>query len=191
LPSVAAAVAPMLDLSSDWQVKFGEAGATMRLAQLRSWTEDERTRFFSGVATYEKTFVVPAAVARGGARRLLDFGEGTPLPPEPPSAISHGWSAQLASPVREAAVVLLNGKRVGVVWSPPYRIDVTDALQPGTNRLEIQVANLALNHLAGRALPDYKTLHLRFGERFTPQDMERVKAQPAGLLGPIRLLAAP
>lgn len=190
-PAVAAASVPALDLSADWQVTFREPAVNVRMPQLRSWTEDERTRFFSGVATYEKTFVAPPATLRNGAQVVLDFGEGTPLPPEPPSAISHGWSAQLAPPVREAAVVSLNGRRVGSIWAPPYRLDVTGALQPGENRLEIRVANLALNHLAGRGLPDYKTLHLRYGERFTPQDMERVKAQPAGLLGPIRLLAAP
>jgi hypothetical protein len=43
----------------------------------------------------------------------------------------------------------------------------------------------------GRALPDYKLLNLRYGERFVPQDMDRVRPQTSGLLGPIRLTVSP
>ena len=45
--------------------------------------------------------------------------------------------------------------------------------------------------MAGRALPDYKLLNLRYGTRFEPQDMDKVQPVPAGLFGPIRLVAAP
>jgi hypothetical protein len=45
--------------------------------------------------------------------------------------------------------------------------------------------------MAGHALPDYKLLNLRYGTRFDPQDMDQVQPVPAGLLGPIRLVAAP
>lgn len=43
--------------------------------------------------------------------------------------------------------------------------------------------------MAGHALPDYRLLNLRYGVRFEPQDMDKVRAEPAGLLGPIRLVA--
>jgi hypothetical protein len=62
-------------------------------------------------------------------------------------------------------------------------------LRPGENRIKIVVANLALNYMAGRRLPDYRLLNLRYGERFQAQDMDKVQAAPAGLLGPIRLIA--
>jgi hypothetical protein len=42
--------------------------------------------------------------------------------------------------------------------------------------------------MAARALPDYRLLNLRYGVRFEPQDMDKVQAVPAGLLGPIRLI---
>ena len=58
-------------------------------------------------------------------------------------------------------------------------------------RIRIEVANLAINHMAGHALPDYKLLNLRYGTRFEPQDMDKVQPVPAGLFGPIRLVAAP
>jgi hypothetical protein len=51
------------------------------------------------------------------------------------------------------------------------------------------VANLALNHMAGRALPNYRLLNLRYGVRFQDQDMDKVQPIPAGLFGPIRLMA--
>ena len=54
--------------------------------------------------------------------------------------------------------------------------------------MKIEVANLALNYVAGRALPDYHLLNLRYGMRFEAQDMDKVQAIPAGLFGPIRLI---
>jgi len=95
--------------------------------------------------------------------------------------------AWLEGPVREAAVVYVNDRRAGSVWCPPYSLDVTGFLQPGQNRLRIVVANLAVNHMAGRRLPDYRLLNLRYGVRFEAQDLDKVQAVPAGLLGPIRL----
>jgi hypothetical protein len=42
--------------------------------------------------------------------------------------------------------------------------------------------------LASR-LPDYRLLNLRYSMRFEPQDMDKVRPVPAGLTGPIRLVA--
>jgi hypothetical protein len=75
------------------------------------------------------------------------------------------------------------------VWCPPYELDISAALQPGSNRIEIRVGNLAINSLAGRAPADYRLLNLRYGERFVPQDMENLQPLPAGVLGPIVLQA--
>jgi lysophospholipase L1-like esterase len=43
--------------------------------------------------------------------------------------------------------------------------------------------------MAGRALPDYRLLNLRYGTRFEPQDMDKIQPIPSGLLGPVRLIA--
>jgi hypothetical protein len=67
---------------------------------------------------------------------------------------------------------------------------VTPLLRPGPNLIRIDVANLAINYMAGHAAPDYKLLNLRYGTRFEPQDMDKVQPVPAGLFGPIRLVAA-
>jgi hypothetical protein len=91
------------------------------------------------------------------------------------------------SPVREAATVQINGQPAGDVWCPPFRLDVTALARPGSNALVVRVGNTQMNHMAGRPLPDYKLLNLRYGERFQPQTMDQVRALPSGLLGPVRV----
>ena len=118
----------------------------------------------------------------------LDFGAGQAIPEQPRR---NGMRAWFEGPVREAAVVYINDQRAGSVWCPPYSVNVTKLLQRGENRLRIVVANTAINHMAGRRLPDYKLLHLRYGERFQPQDLENLQPLPSGLLGTVRLVGAP
>jgi hypothetical protein len=77
--------------------------------------------------------------------------------------------------VGEVAQVRVNGVHCGLVWAPPYRLDVTAALHPGTNRLEVTVANTAANALA----VDEHILRLaadseaRYGRRFRMQELDR------------------
>ena len=75
-------------------------------------------------------------------------------------------STYLDAPIKEAAVVYINDQRAGSVWCPPYSLDVTPFLKAGENNIKIVVGNTALNYMAGRKLPDYKLLNLRYGERF-------------------------
>jgi len=93
--------------------------------------------------------------------------------------------------VREAAEVYVNGQRVGVVWHPPYSIDLTSSLKPGKNELMIVVGNTAINSLAGQALPDYRLLNARYGERFVPQGMENLQSLPSGLVRKLQLQISP
>jgi len=157
------------------------------MERLHSWTDDEATRFYSGQATYEKAFLIPDSVIRPGRKLWLDFGEGTPIPPR----LEHrnGMRVWLDSPVREAAVVEVNGRPAGSVWHPPYAVEVTGLVHPGENALHIVVGNVATNQMAGRALPDYRLLKSRYGQRFVAQDMENLQPLPSGLLGTIRLVA--
>ena len=184
-PAPVAATTEIADLGRDWTLRFPGRAQAQRLAALRSWTDDEATRYFSGVATYEKDVDLTAAQLRS-SRLVLDFGPGTPLESAP--KVPAGMRAMVDSPVREAAQVHVNGRYVGAVWHPPYAVDVTGYLQPGRNRIEVRVANLALNALAGHALPDYRLLSARYGQRFVPQDTALIAPQPAGLLGPVKLL---
>ena len=174
-----------IDLSSNWSVSFGSSPTPQTWTTLRSWTEDEATRYYSGVATYQKEISVPADPTRGDFIVRLDFGAGTPLTVQP---VRSGMQTWLDGPIREVAVVYVNDKRVGSVWCPPYSLDVTKALRQGTNKLRIEVGNTALNYMAGHSLPDYRLLNLRYGERFQAQDMDKIQVLPSGILGPIRLV---
>ncbi|BBB66917.1 hypothetical protein UNDYM_2664 [Undibacterium sp. YM2] len=177
----------VVDLSRDWKVQFSEKPQAVNMSSLRSWTEDEATRYFSGIASYTKDLEL-SAVQLNDSKLTLDFGPGTPLEVTP--KVPSGMRAMLDSPVREAAVVFVNGQRAGSVWKPPYQLDISKLLRAGNNRLEIQVANLGLNALAGHALPDYRLLSARYGQRFIPQDTHLIQAQPAGILGPVKLIGA-
>jgi hypothetical protein len=180
----ASIIPPAIDLSTGWKVSFGE-GPPVMMERLRSWTEDEGTRYFSGAANYEKQFAVPGNMFQPDLRVRLDFGESRAIPAQ---RLKNGMQAWLDAPVREAAVVYVNGQRAGSVWCPPYSLDVTGLLRTGENRIRVEVANLAVNYMAGRRLPDYRLLNLRYGERFQPQDMEKIQPVQAGLLGTIRLV---
>jgi len=187
VPGVAGAGAPTLlaDLSRDWQLAFPGA-QPQAVPELRSWTDTPSQRFYSGEGVYTKDVNLPAAPG-SDARVTLDFGPGTPLASTP--KVPAGMHAMLESPVREAAVVYINGQRAGSVWKPPYQLDVTPWLKAGSNRIEVRVANLALNGLAGQERPDYRLLSARYGQRFVPQDTHLIEPKPSGMLGPVRLLS--
>jgi hypothetical protein len=53
------------------------------------------------------------------------------------------------------------------------------------------VANLAINEMAGKALPDYRLLNLEYGERFQAQDLSGLEPPPSGILGDPKLVARP
>jgi hypothetical protein len=175
----------LADLSQDWQVRFPGLAQPVSMKQLRSWTDEEATRYLSGVAVYTKD-VQLGATQLADSRVVLDFGPGTPLATTP--QVPAGMRAMLESPVREAAQVFVNGKPAGAVWRPPYTVDVTPLLAAGANRIEVRVANLGLNALAGHALPDYRLLSARYGKRFDPQDTALIAPQPSGILGTVRLM---
>jgi hypothetical protein len=169
-------------LSSDWKVAFGN-GRTAEMRELKSWTDDEETRFFSGLATYEKTVDLPGAFVSSGGEIYLNFGAGKP------AAQDRRGGAAIESPVREAAEVYVNGSLAGSVWKPPYEVDVTRLLHAGANTIRVVVANLAINRLAGTSLPNYRLLNVLYGERFQEQDMKNVQPVPCGMLGPVTLTA--
>ncbi|HEV8146685.1 MAG TPA: hypothetical protein VGP79_09900, partial [Bryobacteraceae bacterium] len=173
---------PTIELSN-WSSRFVDLGFTANINPPRSWTDDERTLFYSGTTIYETTVPI---TRDPGARRALSFGEGTPVEPE---RRPNGMRALLESPVREAAQVYINGQFAGSVWHPPYEVDVSKFLRVGENQIRIVVANTAINALAGQSLPDYKLLNLRYTERFTPQDMKDLKPLPSGILGPVKLVS--
>jgi hypothetical protein len=188
---------PTLDLASDWSVTFSDLSHTVKMERLHSWADDADTKYYSGPVVYEKKLNVPAVLLKPGISLYLDFGLGTPIP-RPTAASDFGadgtgsgtprMQAWLDSPVREAALVFVNERLAGSVWLPPYQVDATKYLHAGGNQLKIVVGNLAINEMAGRALPNYRLLNDRFGERFRVQDLSNVEPLPSGIVGDLRLV---
>ena len=123
---------PALPIHGPWQVRFQPgrgAPQEIRLDNLTSWSRhsDAGVRYYSGLATYATSFTLPPSTRSAGQRCLLQLGK-----------------------VCDIAEVTLNDKVIGVVWTAPFEIDVTDRLVPGTNKLEVRVANRWINRLIGR-----------------------------------------
>jgi hypothetical protein len=186
-PSAKTVEKELADLSTGWKVSFADNSAPQAISNLASWTELPGKQFYSGEAKYSRSFTVDSSRALSpGSTIYLDFGVGNPITDKrPPNA--PGVSALLDPPIREAAVVFVNGKRVGSLWHPPYTIGISQYVHPGENKIEVHVYNTAINMLAGQPARDYSALRAKYGHRFDPQDMDNLQPIPSGLLGPIHL----
>jgi hypothetical protein len=164
--SVPVASSPVA-ITGPWQVRFPAEPASFRWDALSTWSEHPapEVRFFSGTATYTVAFTVPAETLRNGQRVTLDLGR-----------------------VEKFAGVTLNGRPLRTLWHPPYVIDITDTIQPGTNKLEVAVTNLLVNRLIGDQ-------HLPKAERRTWSTHEPYTKDspllPSGLLGPVEVTFHP
>ncbi|MGC2301267.1 MAG: glycosyl hydrolase, partial [Acidobacteriaceae bacterium] len=184
---VAPAVTPFnpIDVSRDWKVTFDKTGVTETMQTLHSWVEDDAAKYYSGTATYRRTVEIPQNVATAHLA-VLDFGVGTPV--ERTKLDLPGMRTWLDAPLRDAALVYVNGALAGSVWHPPFTLNIGPLLRPGANELKIVVANTAINELAGRAPTDYRLLWLRYGKRFAPQNMDHLEPLPSGILGALRIV---
>lgn len=179
------AVQSRIDLSKDWKLTIDNT--LLKLENLTSWAGINKFRYFSGVATYEKTISVDGLVLQPGRAVFLDFGKGTPVPlPDPLPRFN--MRTYLDSPIRDAAQVFVNEHPAGYVWHPPFRLEIAKYLKAGANTIRILVGNTAINELAGTDLPDYRLLYSKYGVEFEPQDMQNLKPLPSGILGPVSLI---
>jgi len=138
----------LADLSTGWTIQFADGSPAQPLDKLTSWTEIPGKQFYSGEAIYSRSVALDHA-STPTAPLLLDFGVGTPIADKRgPNA--NGMSALLDPPIREAATIFVNGKRVGFLWHPPYRIDISTFVREGENRIDVRVYNTAINLLAGQ-----------------------------------------
>lgn len=145
-------------LAGPWSVRFGRE--TARFDALCSWTDrpEPAIRHYAGTAVYETTFNAAA-----GQKMAIDLGD-----------------------VRELAEVSVNGKSCGILWCPPWRAELTAALKPGRNRLQIEVVNFWPNRLIGDAALPPAQRTTRTNIRAFDADSPLI---PSGLLGPVTLLA--
>jgi hypothetical protein len=178
----------LIELTGSWTVAFDAAwGGPARIVfdQLSDWTArpEEGIRFYSGIARYSTTFDLPVAPG------------GTP---------ARDWVLDLGT-VKNMARVRLNGRDLGVVWTAPWQVAITGAVQAKDNRLEIEVANLWINRLIGdEQFPDDGVQKGRWPDwvlNGTPRPTQRFTftthrfykkgdpLQPSGLIGPVTIRA--
>ncbi len=170
LPPVCEAYAvrltPITEISGPWTVRFDPKWGgpeSVRFDELADWTSrpEPGIRFYSGTATYTKTLDRPAAGKDPIPETWLDLGN-----------------------VHELAEVRVNGKSCGIVWTPPFRVNITGSLKAGSNTLEVDVVNFWPNRLIGDAsLPPEK----RFTETNIRKLIPATSLMPSGLLGPVTL----
>ena len=155
------------EIMGPWTVEFDPKWGgpnSVVFEKLEDWSKraEDGIKFFSGTATYRKHFDLPDPLQKGSRRIYLDLGN-----------------------VKNLAEVRLNGASLGVVWTTPFRLDITQAVKLQDNQLEISVTNLWWNRLVGDAgLPEDKRVartHIRLDK--TAPLLE------SGLLGPVRLAA--
>jgi hypothetical protein len=166
-PLRVAAETTLTSLAGAWDVAFQAdrgAPAKITLDALGSWSDcpDAGVKYFSGTGKYTKAVQAPADWFRAGARLWLDLGD-----------------------VKNIAEVSVNGRPLGILWKPPFRVDVTSALKAGENALEIKVTNLWVNRLIGDEQPGVAKKYTYTALPFYKADSPLL---PSGLLGPVLIL---
>ena len=127
------------EITGPWELAFDPKGggpAKVAFEKLEDWSKrpEEGIKYYSGTARYQTTFrYTPTAVP---TKTWLDLGK-----------------------VAVMAEVKLNGKDLGILWKQPFRVEVTNAIQPGENQLEVKVVNLLINR--------------QIGDEQLPEDSER------------------
>ncbi len=191
-----------IDLSKNWQLRFTALSKTESESTLTDWAANPDTKFYSGEVVYKNDFKLDFDP---GSNVSLEIEGGTATDTHPPitqqaekaqgipnplvTRPGPGLHAWYDPPVREAAIVYINGQRAGSLWHPPYRLDVAKFLKRGQNHIEIHVYNTAINAWAAQPPHDYKPLIAKYGDRFQMQDLDKVKPVPSGILGTIHLVA--
>jgi hypothetical protein len=158
----------LMTVEGPWEVNFrpgpGSPGKII-LDRLGSWTENplDEVRYFSGTADYFKDLVIPGSFLKSGNSLYLDLGQ-----------------------VKDLAEVSLNDRRITLLWKEPYRVNVSDQLKRGLNRLEISVTNEWTNRIIG-------DMHAGEGEKvldsLTIRMFGRTELKESGLIGPVRIVS--
>lgn len=159
---------PILTIKGSWQVSFDPqwgAPNKVQFNKLISWTEhpNQGIQFYSGKAVYNKSFDFDGEI-NSDKQYWLDLGE-----------------------VKDVGIasVRLNGNNLGIVWTKPFRVEISDVLKKEDNQLEIDVINSWRNRLVGdRDLPEEK--------RYTQTNITirpEWQTLDSGLLGPVKILS--
>lgn len=149
------------ELDENWKIQFDTdfngPSRVISIKKLFDWSssENDSIKYYSGTAAYSKTFRYKGNT-EGAWLNLGDFSD--------------------------IAEVFLNGKRIGVVWTFPHRINISSALKKGENTLQVKITNTWRNRLIGEhQLPEEE----RSSWTTAPYRLEGEQVLSAGLLGPV------
>ena len=120
-----------IDLTSNWKVEFDvEMGApeSYHLDQLTSWTDIDNSgiNYYSGSVNYSREFPLSKDALSKGAQAYIVFDD-----------------------IQEMALVTVNGNDCGIIWTPPYKANITQHLKEGSNNIKVQVINNWNNRIVG------------------------------------------
>ncbi|POY39487.1 DNA-binding protein [Flavobacterium alvei] len=152
-------------LDENWELQFDSAfhgpEKPIKINQLFDWStsENDKIKYYSGTATYQKEVVWKE---KSTDKIWLDLGT-----------------------IANIAEVSINGKDCGTLWTFPYKVDVSNALKKGKNTIIIKITNTWANRLIGdQKLPKEE----RLTWTTAPFRLEGNSLLKAGLLGPVTIV---
>lgn len=165
-PTATAVVSQLAHINTNWSVQFdngfGGPAEVVSFPKLVLWNEHENPaiKYYSGQATYANRF------------ELREVPKGRPV-------------YLSIDSVFNIATVIINGIDCGTFWTPPYQLDISKAIKPGNNTIEIKVSNTWANRLIGdMSLPEDKRV------TWTTAPLNLLEGKPllkAGLEGEIKI----
>jgi hypothetical protein len=167
----------LAEISGEWTVYFDPQWGgpeSVLFPELMDWSQhaDGGIRYYSGTAVYKKSFTLESEL-REEDRYFLQLGS-----------------------VKDVGIaeVKINGIDKGVVWTSPFRIEISEELQQGENALEITVVNSWFNRVTGdQTFPDrkpYTSTNIDLKHDFRGRPMDEIPLEPSGLMGPVRVQIA-
>ena len=162
----------LAEISGEWTVHFDPQWGgpeSVLFPELMDWSQhaDEGIKYYSGTAVYKKSFTLESEL-REEDRHFLQLGS-----------------------VKDVGIaeVKINGIDKGVVWTSPFRTEISGELKQGENTLEIKVVNSWFNRVAGDQMfldrKPYTSTNIDLKYDFRGRPIDEIPLEPSGLMGPV------
>ncbi len=167
----------LAEITGEWEVDFDPKWGgpeSVLFPELMDWTlhTNEGIKFYSGTAVYNKTFNIGFEIQT-----------------------DKQYFLQLEN-VKDVGIaeVKINGKDKGILWTKPFRAEISNELQKGENTLEIKVVNSWYNRVAGdQTFPgkkQYTSSNIDLKHDFRGRPIDEIPLEPSGLMGPVTIEVA-